>query len=59
MSNTEYITDDNHIVHEVPPMEDICFVIQLKYDNLLKRYKKLEEENQQLRLLVAKGEFNA
>ena len=48
MNKIEYISDENHVVHQVLPMDELCAQIQLKYNTLLKRCDALDEENTRL-----------
>ena len=53
---TEYIIDDNRVVHEVKPVDELCDSIKLKYNNLLRKYDKLEKENERLKSEIYKDE---
>ena len=53
---TEYIIDDNRVVHEVKPVDELCDSIKLKYNNLLKKYERLEKENERLKSETYKDE---
>ena len=53
---TEYIIDDNRVVHEVGPVDELCDSIKLKYNNLLRKYERLEKENERFKNETYKDE---
>ena len=52
----EFITTEDHRVLEVPPVADMCEMIQLKYNRMMKECEKLWVENEHLKAETYKDE---
>ena len=52
----EFITTEDHRVLEVPPVADMCEMIQLKYNRMMKECEKLWVENERLKAETYKDE---